>query len=160
LQCFYAVSMFKGVVLRPVNSADLVLASILTVNICSTALIGIKVWIYRRATKAMNPKHNRLTKSQQVLLFWIESGVVFCAVQVLYLVTTIPGSNLGSLGHISATLGSVQTWLIFLIPLIVGLCFTIMLLMVKLKLSVVEQTVPLQTVARNQSTQPADNSTS
>jgi len=73
----------------------------LGINLTTTAIIGLKAWQYQKDQSNMGLKHHGLNKSQQVLLFWIESGVIFCATQALWAVFDILDLNQTSTNEIS-----------------------------------------------------------
>ncbi|KAF9073284.1 hypothetical protein BDP27DRAFT_318622 [Rhodocollybia butyracea] len=85
-QCLYASSYMSVRVIQGALSLDfdshwstLLVSNVLglfislATSILSTSLIGVKAWMYRRDWRALR-RHNRLTKAQQVLMLWIESG--------------------------------------------------------------------------------------
>ncbi|KAF9073281.1 hypothetical protein BDP27DRAFT_318461 [Rhodocollybia butyracea] len=152
-QCLYAssymsVRVIQGALSLTLDSpwSTLLVSNVLglitslAINILSTSLIGVKAWMYRRDWKALR-RHNRLTKSQQVLMLWIESGVVFSVLQVVYMFIQLAKAALLAWPgvHAGPSLNSLQNWLLSMIPLLVGLYLITVSLIVKLKLSVVEE---------------------
>ncbi|KAI5824265.1 hypothetical protein K523DRAFT_420918 [Schizophyllum commune Tattone D] len=58
---------------------------LLITNAVATALVGVKVWSYRRDIKRHLALGTRKSQVEKVLLILLESGFVYCLVWVLYL---------------------------------------------------------------------------
>ncbi|KAI4519697.1 hypothetical protein K525DRAFT_271504 [Schizophyllum commune Loenen D] len=76
---------------------------LLATNIVSTALVAIRVWLYRRDIKASLSPYIRPTSVEKVLLLLLESGSFYCLIWVVnLLVRMIKGvDTLGVYGVVS-----------------------------------------------------------
>ncbi|KAE9402378.1 hypothetical protein BT96DRAFT_991183 [Gymnopus androsaceus JB14] len=68
----------------------------LAVNLLSTMLIAFKVWRHRQTLKMVSVKKTKHTQVEKILLFLVESGVVYCAIQCLYVIIQIFATKLGN----------------------------------------------------------------
>jgi len=63
-------------------------------NLFSTLAIAAKLYLYSRSFRSMSLRRTRFTPSQRMLLVLVESGFVFCALQLLdVLVSVISAPN-------------------------------------------------------------------
>ncbi|KAE9402379.1 hypothetical protein BT96DRAFT_552563 [Gymnopus androsaceus JB14] len=68
----------------------------LAVNLLSTILIAFKAWNHRQALKIISVNKRKHTQVEKILLFLVESGVVYCVIQCLYVIIQIFATKLGS----------------------------------------------------------------
>ncbi|KIK53711.1 hypothetical protein GYMLUDRAFT_926557 [Collybiopsis luxurians FD-317 M1] len=107
----------------------------LAVNLSTTALIGYKAWEYRNQFRTLGLGHHKLTISQQVLLLWIESGVIFCALQILWVAFQFLDTQ-----STSVTVFNVIAVIVVQILFAAGGLYPIaVFIMVNLKMSMVEE---------------------
>ncbi|KIK50111.1 hypothetical protein GYMLUDRAFT_266231 [Collybiopsis luxurians FD-317 M1] len=135
-QATYDTGALSSTGSRPITIAvDMAgLGMTLGVNLFTTILIGIKAWVYWQRIRSLRLPNSRLSPSQRILLFWIESGTIFCFVQALYTVVlclgTIPGINY------AVTLMNI--FLTDLMPILAGIYPVAVAIMVRMELSVTE----------------------
>lgn len=60
---------------------------LLVTNMLATVLMALQVWSYRRYIKASLGSQSRLNKVEGTVLMLVESGLLYCALWVLFLVT-------------------------------------------------------------------------
>ncbi|KAF9073291.1 hypothetical protein BDP27DRAFT_1400413 [Rhodocollybia butyracea] len=162
-QCLWALSymsarVVQGILVLGFNSHwptlllsnALGLITSLVINILGTLLIGVKAWLHRRDMRVLGFRRKRLTKSQHVLILWIECGLGLCVLQVAYMAIQLAKAGLlaspgGVIGP--SQVNSLRNRLVAVIPSLVGLYLIIVSLIVKLKLSaMVGEEMSLQTI--------------
>ncbi|KAF9065576.1 hypothetical protein BDP27DRAFT_1424662 [Rhodocollybia butyracea] len=122
----------------------------LIVNVSATFLIGLKAWLHRNELRKLGLKRNKFTSAQQVLLFWIESGFLFCVLQSLYVASGFIQDTVDVGDGSGGWAASMTEWLSILIPFIAGILPFSIFVIVHMKMSVVEETFYLQTVGLTQ----------
>ncbi|KAL1742786.1 hypothetical protein HDZ31DRAFT_75292 [Schizophyllum fasciatum] len=76
-----------------------------TTNVVATALIGLRLWMYRRRVSAWFAPYSRRSQAESILILLLESGFIYCgswmlfvpptaASQAFFLFTTIPPSTI------------------------------------------------------------------
>ncbi|KAF9456563.1 hypothetical protein BDZ94DRAFT_1275301 [Collybia nuda] len=65
----------------------------LATNAVATVLIGYKAWFHRQLIKECYGKLHQHSKALKTLLLLVESGVIYCAIQLVYVVLDAQSSN-------------------------------------------------------------------
>ncbi|KAE9404091.1 hypothetical protein BT96DRAFT_917066 [Gymnopus androsaceus JB14] len=64
------------------------------VNLIATLAIGLKVWYHHHATQALySNRKQKFSPTSRILLLLVESGALFCILQLLIAILTVLGAN-------------------------------------------------------------------
>ncbi|KAF5343422.1 hypothetical protein D9758_011819 [Tetrapyrgos nigripes] len=110
-----------GLYSEPSTLTLLISLPLLITNLIATSLIGYKTWSHRQDVKRnLMASDTAMTKVNKVLLLLVESGVIYCAIWVAYIVTQLSGMETN--GSFSALIfTSVTPLLAALFPVVVVL---------------------------------------
>ncbi|KAE9395568.1 hypothetical protein BT96DRAFT_922766 [Gymnopus androsaceus JB14] len=113
-----AGNIFQNVQMDFVTSNSLSMVAIfisLGVNITATAMIGLKIWYHHRTTRILHwSKKRTFSPAGRILLLLVESGALFCIVQLITAILNI-------LNNYTALLSSLQFAYLILIQFFLGL---------------------------------------
>ncbi|KAL1710203.1 hypothetical protein EV121DRAFT_275762 [Schizophyllum commune] len=85
VECVWSLQSTRRGQTESATQTLMLTVSLLATNIVSTALVAIRVWIYRRDVKASLSPYIRPTSVEKVLLLLLESGSFYCLIWVVNL---------------------------------------------------------------------------
>ncbi|KAE9406635.1 hypothetical protein BT96DRAFT_915322 [Gymnopus androsaceus JB14] len=76
----------------------------LGVNFIATLAIGLKVWYHHHATQTLySNRKQKFSPTSRILLLFVESGALFCILQLLIAILTVLGTNAPLLSPLEST---------------------------------------------------------
>ncbi|KAJ3932135.1 MAG: hypothetical protein NXY57DRAFT_1038647 [Lentinula lateritia] len=119
-------------------------------NIVSTFLLALKTWIYVTTKRQLAVRYAKPTHSYQTLLLWVESGVLFGLFQMIFGVFQV----LVSMTIINPKfIHPADAFLQALMKVVAALYPIAVFLMMKLRLSIVEECIMVQVQTSNNTEQ-------